>query len=235
MQTLFIVIIDNPDALLREAAAITGTKVDADSMTLNESERILEGYLSKSGNHIRVRCNTENLGASASRNRGLDESAAEFVLNLDDDLIPNPDLLDQYGSKLQGINDDDDDDDVIGLVGLVRFPRDPKLPLVHAAVLMSYLTFMFEIAERSDMYEPAAPAWGVTANILFRRTSVRFDLAYAKTGGGEDVDFSLRQAEASHEGTGKLVAVPEACVVHPFCMAWVGVHTVSPFLPLGHW
>lgn len=30
----------------------------------------------------------ENLGASKSRNRGLEESAAEFVLFLDDDVIP---------------------------------------------------------------------------------------------------------------------------------------------------
>jgi len=81
---------------------------------------------------------------------------------------------------------------------------------------MSYLTFMFEIAERKDMYT-RGPAWGVTANILFRRTSVRFDLAYAKTGGGEDVDYSLRVAEACNGG--ELLAVPEACVVHPF---WPG-------------
>lgn len=30
----------------------------------------------------------ENLGASESRNRGLEESAAEWVLLLDDDVIP---------------------------------------------------------------------------------------------------------------------------------------------------
>jgi hypothetical protein len=79
---------------------------------------------------------------------------------------------------------------------------------------MSYLTFMFEIAER-DLY--ANPAWGVTANILFRRTHIRFDLAYAKTGGGEDVDYALRVTEAC--GGGRLLAVPEARVTHPF---WPG-------------
>ncbi|CAB9506824.1 expressed unknown protein [Seminavis robusta] len=173
---------------------------------------IVDNRSALSGNTVRVRCNEKNVGASASRNRGLDESAAEFVLNLDDDLIPNPDLLEQYGRALQNL-----DDDVVGLIGLVRFPRSPTLPLRHAAVLMSYLTFMFEIAEQGGMYQPATPAWGVTANILFRRTRIRFDLAYAKTGGGEDVDFSLRVSEAS--GGGHLVPVPEACVVHPF---WPG-------------
>ena len=68
---------------------------------------------------------------------------------------------------------------VVGLIGLVRFPRSPTLPLRHAAVLMSYLTFMFEIAEQQELYPN--PAWGVTANILFRRNNVRFDLAYAKS------------------------------------------------------
>ena len=187
MQTLFIIIVDSPSALIRAASEIEPT---SKVITMGQGERILENYLSASGNRVRVRCNEENLGASASRNRGLDESTSEFVLNLDDDLIPNSDLLQQYGEELKKI-----DNDVIGLVGLVRFPRSP-MPVKHAAVLMSYLTFMFEIAE-SDIYS-VGPAWGVTANILFRRNNVRFDLTYAKTGGGEDVDYSLRVMEAFH-------------------------------------
>lgn len=213
----FIIIVDNPEALLRSANDIQAEQQQqqTDSMTLDLAESILERHLSQSGNTVRVRCNKTNVGASASRNRGLDESAAEFVLHLDDDIVPDKDLLEQYGRKLFEI-----DQTVVGLVGLVRFPRAPDLPLRHAAVLMSYLTFMFEIAER-DLY--TSPAWGVTANILFRRTSVRFDLAYAKTGGGEDVDYSLRVAAACDGG--KLLAVPKARVVHPF---WPGsVFTLS--------
>lgn len=171
MQTIFIIIIDNPTRLIEAASGIAGKSL-AD-LTLNESERILEHKLSESGNTLRVRCNPENVGASASRNYGLDESAAEFVLNLDDDLTPNPDLLNQYGKKLLKL-----DENTVGLIGLVRFPRSPQLPLKHAAVLMSYLTFMFEIADK-NLYDH--PAWGVTANILFRRTKVRFDLSYAKS------------------------------------------------------
>jgi glycosyltransferase involved in cell wall biosynthesis len=210
----FIIIIDNKEAMLRSVQQIQTDRKMEDT-SLDRVESFLEEYLSQSGNRVRVRCNSANLGASASRNRGLEESAAEFVLHLDDDLVPNPDLLEQYGRKLFEI-----DHTVVGLVGLVRFPRDPNLPLRHAAVLMSYLTFMFEIAER-DLY--ACPAWGVTANILFRRTSVRFDLAYAKTGGGEDVDYSLRVVEICNGG--RLLAVPDAFVVHPF---WPGsVFTLS--------
>lgn len=208
VQVNFIIIVDNPDALLRSAWDIEG----ANDVSLARAERILECFLSKDGNNIRVRCNNNNMGASASRNRGLDESAAEYVLHLDDDLVPNSDLLEQYARKLFEI-----DETVVGLVGLVRFPRSSRLPLRHAAVLMSYLTFMFEIAEQDIYKSYKGPAWGVTANILFRRTSVRFDLAYAKTGGGEDVDYSLRVTEACNGGW--LQAVPEACVVHPF---WPG-------------
>ena len=219
----FIIIVDNKEALLRAANQIQELNVlqRADPvMKLSRAERILEEFLSKSGkNNVRVRCNEENLGASASRNRGLDESVAEFVLNLDDDLIPDEDLLIKYGNKLYEIVDDPT---VLGLVGLVRFPRKDDLPLHHAAVLMSYLTFMFEIAER-DLY--TNPAWGVTANILIRRTKIRFDLAYAKTGGGEDVDYAIRVTEELDGG--KLLAVPEARVVHPF---WPG----SVFTLFGH-
>jgi glycosyltransferase involved in cell wall biosynthesis len=237
IQTTFIIIVDNPEVLV-DAASSLRPEMNA-VMSPEMAERILEDYLSEV-NTVRVRCNENNLGASASRNRGLDESAAEFVLNLDDDLVPNPDLLGQYGRQLENIQDD-----VCGLIGLVRFPRHPKLPLQHAAVLMSYLTFMFEIAA-SNLYDH--PAWGVTANILFRRNHVRFGAEYAKSklqmmshvlillsfpvngklcfalnshampaGGGEDVDYALKVSRAFNGA--KLLKVPQACVVHPF---WPG-------------
>ncbi|KAL3794568.1 hypothetical protein HJC23_008024 [Cyclotella cryptica] len=191
----FIIIIDNKEAILRVARDLQKDVLNSDyEISMAQAESILERELAKSGNAVRVRCNEENLGASASRNRGIDESAAEFVLNLDDDLKPDEDLLIKYGSKLFEI-----DHTVAGLIGLVRFPRTPDMPLRHAAILMSYLTFMFEIAERSDIYSEF-PAWGVTANILFRRTSIRFDSIYAKTGGGEDVDYALRVTKACDGG-----------------------------------
>ncbi|KAL3925483.1 MAG: hypothetical protein SGILL_000375 [Bacillariaceae sp.] len=202
----FIIIVDNPSTLIAKAKELQPTE-DVDK---ERAERILERHLSQGhDNNVRVRSNKVNIGASASRNRGLDESAAEWILNLDDDLTPDPDLLEKYCNKLFEI-----DESIVGLVGLVLFPRTSTLPLKHAAVLMSYLTFMFEIAQ-SDMYE--SPAWGVTANILLRRTKVRFDPVYAKTGGGEDVDYSLNVTEECNDGS--LLAFPEAYVVHPF---WPG-------------
>jgi glycosyltransferase involved in cell wall biosynthesis len=214
-RTCFIIIVDNPDLLVVRASGVEEKENSPCAKKIDQASRWLEHHLvssSKSanycGNNVRVRCNPSNLGASASRNRGLDESAAEYILFLDDDVVPDTAILEKYGEKLQELPDD-----VCGLVGLVQFPRSRDLSLKHAAVLMSYLTFMFEIAS-NPMY--IKPAWGVTANILFRRSPIRFDTDYAKTGGGEDVDFCLRCCQ---ESGGSLLAAPHAVVHHPF---WKG-------------
>jgi GT2 family glycosyltransferase len=211
LRTTFIVVVDNPDWLIRKAVTELGAP---DNETSDQAAERLQTFLAahSPGNNIRVRCNAENLGASASRNRGIGESAAEYILFLDDDVSPNADLLDAYHQAISKKRDKD----IIGFVGLVLFPRSPTLPLSHAAVLMSYLTFMFEIAA-SPIYE--SPAWGVTANLVVEKVpGMRFDISYAKTGGGEDVDFCLRITR-SHQHGGRLKSVPDAVVVHDF---WKG-------------
>ena len=52
---------------------------------------------------VRLRINTANLGAPAARNRGLDESSAEWVLFLDDDVIPEPDILLRYAEHIRDV------------------------------------------------------------------------------------------------------------------------------------
>jgi hypothetical protein len=93
---------------------------------------------------------------------------------------------------------------------MVQFPRRSDLPILHVAVLMSYLTFMFEIAD-NKLYD--SPAWGVTANLLVKRSKIRFDTVYAKTGGGEDVDFCLR---LDQETGGRLLSASQAQVTHEY-------------------
>lgn len=227
-RTQFIIIVDNPDLLIQKVTEISAVPSSTDiSQSLVLASSQLEKYLSAKsvtstydGNNVRVRTNAINSGASASRNRGLDESAAEYVLFLDDDVVPEANLLEAYEKYLSFYKTPEDKKFLLGLVGLVKFPRSPKLPLKHASVLMSYLTFMFEIAS-NPIYKQ--PAWGVTANLLVKRVpGMRFDTAYAKTGGGEDVDFCLRM-----EG-GHLKAAPSAVVYHPF---WDGsiLHLFSHF------
>ena len=208
MGTTFIIIVDNPKALLRAAKCLSG---DPRCASLDFASSILEKHLthkSSNVNNIRVRCNQINQGASFSRNRGIDESSAEFTLFLDDDVRPEANLMDVYCESLKKyINDTT----VQGIVGMVKFPRRTDLSLKHAGVLMSYLTFMFEISSNPTYKEPA---WGVTANLLVRRTTVRFDMDYAKTGGGEDVDFCLRLHQL--RASSRLVACPDAVVHHEF-------------------
>jgi hypothetical protein len=122
----------------------------------------------------------------------------------------------QYGNQLKHYIEKEES--ILGLIGFVKFPRDDKISVLHAGVLMSYLTFIFEIAG-SNIY--SEPAWGVvTANILFKKfpTCHSIDTRYAKeTGGREDVDFALRLSRET--GGLKLKCCPSAKVTHLF---WSG-------------
>ena len=84
---------------------------------------------------------------------------------------------------------------------------------------MSDITFFYDLPDWMG-----AP-WGVTANLLVRRAgNVRFDERYAKTGGGEDVDFCVRLVAETGLPLGRAAA---ARVVHEWWPAadawgWVG-------------
>lgn len=88
--TMFVVIIDPP----RAASART---MDA----LGAMRRRLEDEF---GPRVRIRVNPDNCGASATRNRGLDESAADWVIFLDDDVDVTgaPDLIAGYAKAIAG-------------------------------------------------------------------------------------------------------------------------------------
>jgi hypothetical protein len=53
--------------------------------------------------------------------------------------------------------------------------------------------------------------WGITANIFVRRGNTRFDLAYSKTGGGEDIDYCLQLTNFK-----PMRCVPNASILHPW-------------------
>jgi glycosyltransferase involved in cell wall biosynthesis len=159
--------------------------------------------------HYRIRVNSVNLGAPASRNRGLEESSADWVLFLDDDVIPEKDLLTAYCNKLESVASDPR---VAGLVGIVKFPD--TTDIFTSAVDMSDLNYFYGIAR--DFKEVP---WGVTANILVKRANshVRFRKEFPRTGGGEDIDFALNvRAENASNSLKKLLPVPDAVVVHPW-------------------
>lgn len=194
VSTMFIVIFDHPESpearrLLQELEA----RHAADPM-------------------IRLRMQESNLGASAARNRGLDESSADWVLFLDDDVVPEPDILERYAAAIRA------NPRATGFVGTSRLP--PPRTSTQAAVHIANISYFWTIA-RGLPQETELP-WGVTANLLVRRelgVRTRFRTSFPKTGGGEDIDFCLRarslHAELDPMGTG-WVAAPDALVHHPW-------------------
>ncbi|KAJ3926774.1 MAG: glycosyltransferase family 2 protein [Lentinula lateritia] len=157
---------------------------------------------------VRIRINSVNSGASYSRNRGMQESAADWVHFLDDDIVPSPDLL------LEAENIIRNNPNAAGFVGNTFFP--PANSIFTAALHLSGVTYFWDIAEKISTDVP----WGVTANIIARRNvadGVKFDLTFPKTGGGEDIDFCRKKrAYMIRAGGEGFVAAPQVKVTHPW-------------------
>lgn len=159
---------------------------------------------------VRIRVNKQNEGASASRNRGLQESSAEWVLFLDDDVTPKEDILVQAEKVIRA------KPKAAGFVGTALFPAADTI--AKAAIHLAGVTYFWDIArKRAD--DTDLP-WGVTANLIARRNMedlIVFDLTFPKTGGGEDIDYCRRKRNFSvaHGGNG-FCAAPDVVVVHPW-------------------
>lgn len=157
---------------------------------------------------VRIRINTRNLGASASRNRGMAESAGEWIHFLDDDVTPHPDLLIEAEAAIRA------HPDAAGFVGNAQFPQADSI--FKAAVHLAGVTYFWDIATKLHKDLP----WGVTANLIIRRDvkdDVRFDHCFPKTGGGEDIDLCIRKRDwfvARHKEGFR--AAPKVVVTHPW-------------------
>ena len=157
---------------------------------------------------VRIRINPQNIGASASRNRGLQESAAEWVHFLDDDVTPDPGLLIEAEKTIRA------HPNAAGFVGNAQFP--PADTVFTAAVHLAGVTFFWDIAEKI----PEDVPWGVTANLIARRNvvdNIVFDLQFPKTGGGEDIDYCRKKRNFSvAKGREPLYAAQTVKVTHPW-------------------
>ncbi|OYT33634.1 hypothetical protein B6U96_14990 [Archaeoglobales archaeon ex4484_92] len=170
--------------------------VDKPSLTLPED-------ITKKSDVI-VLYNDKNLGAHASRNKGITVGKGDFILFLDDDVIPSKDLLLNYYEAIKW-----DREGHPGYVGYVGFPIDLK-DRFHLGVKLSLMTTFFEIAKyRREV------VWGVTANLMVNRKKlggILFRTIFPKSGGGEDIDFGIRITRKN----GKLfLTIPDAKVTHP--------------------
>jgi nucleoside-diphosphate-sugar epimerase/glycosyltransferase involved in cell wall biosynthesis len=179
---MWIIIVDNPDAAGVSALQCRhGHRAD-----------------------VRIRINDTSVGASASRNRGLDESAGEWAHFLDDDVVPAPDLLAQAEKAIRAYPD------AAGFVGNSILPQTTSI--FTSAVHLAGVTYFWDIACKMDEDLP----WGVTANLIARRNvsdGVRFDLRFPKSGGGEDIDFCRQKRSRAKEG---FRAAPDVRVTHPY-------------------
>lgn len=215
-----LVVVDNPEAMKQ----------------LRSSDAV-HGHQDYTPNHlVRVHINEVNLGASASRNTGIAASCGDWLVLLDDDIIPEVALLDSYLGAIKR------NPTAHIFVGQTALPVPQSL--MQQALMASQMTFFYDVSTRMkhppwgkhttsrlgpfgsvipDLFAHTdTNAAGVTANLCVRgRISERvvwFSDCYPRTGGGEDVDFCLRIKDLLplHVRTEAVVAVPEARVLHPF-------------------
>ena len=186
---MYFIIIDNPDSPhILELQALYSNRPD-----------------------VRIRVNEANLGTSASRNRGINESAAEWIHFMDDDIIPRENVFFNVEKHLRA------HPNAAGLIGVTDFP--PADTIWKAALHISSAVHYFSVAETL----PSDVPWGVSANLVARRNirdGVRFKTIYPKTGGGEDIDYCLSKRAASKARGGEGFApAPDIRLVHPW---WPG-------------
>lgn len=148
--------------------------------------------------------NEINLGAPESRNKGIEKAKSEWILFLDDDIIPNEDIIFQYIKATKNYSNP-----YQGFVGVTKFPK-PINSFTKGVISSDILTF-FSLAKS---YEEMA--WGVTANLMVRRNAIvpyRFLTIFPKFGGGEDIDICLNiMLQFNH----KFKTISKATVNHPW-------------------
>ena len=187
--------------------------IDNPSKSLENLTRIVKKYQQY---RIKILKNERNLGASVSRNKGINNAKGDFILSIDDDCEAPPNLLIEF------IKAYEEDPDCPGYIGLTNSPK-PETSFEKAVCLSDMLHF-FKIASHKKKVH-----WGITANLFIKRESagnVRFSSIYPKKGGGEDIAFCLEILENFNNKKTKnnnadnelklFKCVPKAEIIHPF-------------------
>lgn len=156
------------------------------------------------GNTVNLLINPQNIGASATRNRGIEAGTGNWILFLDDDIVVHPNLLITYANAAELHPTE------IGFIGLVTMPP-PATPFAKAVDSNGSMG-IFGAALHNEYYP-----WGASANIMIRRNAlgdVRFSSAYPKTGGGEEVEFFFKIREQNQLKNYR--CLPAAQAEHPW-------------------
>lgn len=145
--------------------------------------------------------NEENHGAHKSRNVGIDNSTADWILFIDDDVKPSKNLLQTY------VNEIKERPNEVGFFGETLFPE-PINKFTRGLIACDILTFFFIAGYYKEL------KWAPTANVLIKRSAIgdkRFKEIFPKNGGGEDIDFFLQIYEVTKK---ELQCLTNAKVFH---------------------
>lgn len=150
---------------------------------------------------IHLLVNPVNLGFSGTRNKGIRAGNGKWILLLDDDIVPRPDLLQAYVTAIA------QHDNALGFAGVTYFPE--AINATTRALEVNGSVHHFKLA----LYYPEI-TWAPTTNMMINRDKLIPELfdTDLKTG-GEDVDFFVRHWLQFGE---KYLAVPGASVTHPW-------------------
>lgn len=153
------------------------------------------------GGIIKMLVNDVNSGPSYTRNRGIEEGNGQWILLLDDDIVPSPDLLNAYAEAIHAYPES------LGFVGVTEFPE-PFNAVTRALDLNGAVGFFRMSKLKKEQ------AWAPTANLMLNRSLLddrRFRTEL--TIGGEDVELLTRN---SQENGKRYLSLPDAVVSHPW-------------------
>ena len=188
------------DTALREVARrMEGLSVaDSDSITVVDNSVGGVGVSPLPG--IRVLHAPELQSSYFARNRGAADGRGEWIVFLDGDVEPPPDLIDRYFARAPRA-------DTAVLAGaVVETPADGAKSLAARYTAATQLINPLHQTLTGDRFE-----YAVTANCAIRRSAFEAAGGFTETirsGGDADICFRLREAGW------KLEARPEAQVVH---------------------
>ncbi|WP_256010770.1 glycosyltransferase [Desertivirga xinjiangensis] len=145
--------------------------------------------------------NKVNLGFSRTRNLGIDEGNGNWILLLDDDIVPEPNLLIAFANKIL------QHPDCIGFGGVTKFP--PPFNSATESLVLNGIVAKPLLA----LYVNEQPVPPTADVILNRKRLGHRRFVPELVNGGEDIEFLFRN---SVENNQKYISVPDAIVTHPW-------------------
>lgn len=142
-----------------------------------------------------------NKGVCEARNAGIEHAISDWILFMDDDVVPAKDLLIKYTEAIKQHPDE------VGFFGDTLFPKPINMFTrgLEASVILTFFTIGQKIK---------SVKWIPTPNVIVKHSAIgntRFDTSFDKFGAGEEIDFFLNV----YKTTGKeLQALHNAPVYH---------------------